>query len=113
MKRAIALTALVALTSCRFVPGAKAHDIHEAQEAVRYQLNDPDAGQFRNEKVIGTAGNRTVRGQVNAKNRMGAYVGFRPYAYAVSTKRATVMPELDGSNEAAMAVLAFPSACAA
>lgn len=124
MKRAVVVLALLGtLTSCHFIPGTQAHDIREAQEAVRYQLNDPDAGQFRNDRELSRAGVGAIRngkivaagpivcGEVNAKNRMGAYVGFKPYAYELATKKAYIMPELDGSNEAAMAVLDFPPAC--
>ena len=108
MRRAvIALALLITLGSCRFIPGTQANEIAEAQKAVRYRLNDPDAGQFRNDRVIG----RMVCGEVNAKNRLGAYTGFRPYAYIVKTREVRVLLDPDGSNEAALAALDFPPDC--
>ena len=109
MKRSIGL--LLLLTGCQFIPGTKAHDIHRAEEAVRYGLDDPASGNFRNERVVGPAGQGIVCGEVNAKNRLGAYVGFRPFAYWPATKRASVLPEEDGTTASDIAILDFPKDC--
>lgn len=46
-----------------------------AEEAVRAELIDPDSAQFR--EVETCFGDRDIiRGEVNGKNRMGAYTGF-------------------------------------
>lgn len=50
------------------------YPVYQAQEAVRAKLNDPASAQFRN--VTQTVGGPFC-GEVNAKNRMGGYVGFR------------------------------------
>ena len=51
--------------------------ISEAQRVVRAALSDPGSAQFRNVRQMP---NGAVCGQVNAKNRMGGFVGFSPFA---------------------------------
>ncbi len=51
--------------------------LNQAHEAVKQQLNDPDSAEFRDERKMSDG---TICGEVNAKNRMGGYVGFTPYA---------------------------------
>ena len=56
---------------------------------------------------------RLVCGLVNARNRMGGYDGFRPYAYPTDRKVPIVLPVTsDGSRASDMAILAFPKECA-
>ncbi len=47
-----------------------------ARELVAPTLYDPSSAQFRNLRVSGDF----LCGEVNGKNRFGAYVGFRPFA---------------------------------
>jgi hypothetical protein len=69
---ALALAA-VALTGCE--GGAQ-----KVEEAVKLTLIDPSSAQFK--EIENCSGDRAIwRGQVNAKNRMGAYVGFAPFFY--------------------------------
>jgi len=103
---------LLMLGGCQFIPGTAAHDIKEAHAAVRYELDDPASGNFRNDRVEGSGDTRIVCGEVNAKNRMGAYVGFRPYAYPLRSRKASILPDLDGSVGAGIALADFPRECA-
>ena len=109
MKRLIGL--LLLLTGCQFIPGTKAHEIRRAEETVSYGLNDPSSAEFRNERVVGPVGKGYVCGEVNAKNRMGAYAGFRPFAYRSTTRWVDILPESDGTLATNMAVINFPSLC--
>lgn len=71
-ERAVALTAgvVISLAGCK----------SEVEEAVRHELIDSESAQFRDvERCTGDA--KVYRGEVNAKNRMGAYVGFEPFFY--------------------------------
>lgn len=53
---------------------------NKAKDAVKQTLLDPSSAQFKD--VEACSGDREVwRGEVNAKNRMGAYVGFSPFFY--------------------------------
>jgi hypothetical protein len=53
----------------------------EAEKAVRSKMLDPEAAQFRD--VERCTGDRDVwRGEVNGKNRLGAFVGFKPFFYS-------------------------------
>lgn len=52
----------------------------KAKEAVKQSLIDPSSAQFR--EVEKCHGDQAVwSGEVNAKNQMGAYVGFKPFFY--------------------------------
>lgn len=50
-------------------------------DQVRQQLNDPESAQFRNVRLFSdwTPGNSALCGEVNAKNKMGGYVGFQHF----------------------------------
>lgn len=50
-------------------------------EKVRETMNDPESAQFRNLRVISawTPSDTVVCGEVNGKNRMGGYVGFKHF----------------------------------
>lgn len=85
--------AMVALTGCDQIFGP----IGEARKAVRAVLIDPDSAQFSDEVVTDHMfiGDKSfdesgVCGFVNAKNRMGGYVGRSPYIYN-KTLGATVL----------------------
>lgn len=44
-------------------------------------LNDPQSAQFRNIKLSElSADEKFLCGEINAKNQLGGYVGFRPFA---------------------------------
>jgi hypothetical protein len=54
----------------------------KAKEAISQMLFDPDSAQFhdlRRAKRIG--GREVICGEVNAKNKLGGYVGRQPFAY--------------------------------
>jgi hypothetical protein len=70
---------VLALTSCEQLPGAT----NEAKREVRKHLIDPSSGQF--ESVHENRRTGAVCGLVNAKNRMGAYVGASPFVYEKSS----------------------------
>ena len=50
--------------------------IPEARAAIQSKLRDPESAQFRNERISSTG---VLCGEVNAKNGMGGYVGFRKF----------------------------------
>ncbi|KAF1692743.1 hypothetical protein CSC62_14000 [Pseudoxanthomonas jiangsuensis] len=50
-------------------------EIRQAKKIATEQLIDPSSAQFRNMLV----GDGVVCGEVNGKNRFGAYVGFKPF----------------------------------
>jgi len=56
----------------------------EAEEAVRRQMKDPDATEFR--EVTSCAADRQLyKGEYNAKNSFGAYTGFKPFYWSAAT----------------------------
>lgn len=66
------LGVLLTLTGCGDSP---------AEQAVRSDMLDPDAAQFRG--VSKCTGDPAVwHGEVNGKNRLGAYTGFKTFFYA-------------------------------
>jgi len=74
MKR-IGTVTLVALALAGCDGGLK-----KVQNAVKLTLIDPESAQFRDTARC-TGDPKIWRGDVNAKNRMGAYVGFEPFFY--------------------------------
>lgn len=60
-----------------------------AKEAVSKMLNDPYSAHFGDTKKGANSGD--VCGTVNAKNKMGAYVGETPFFYEKATKQATFL----------------------
>lgn len=109
MKRAVPICLLLA--GCGYIPGTDARLIRQAESAIAYQLTDPGSAQFRAERVIATRAGPMVCGEVNGKNQMGAYVGFRPFTFAGSAKSAVILPANGGSNADNMAILDFPKEC--
>ncbi|WP_462402288.1 hypothetical protein [Pseudomonas sp. Marseille-QA0332] len=86
--------ALVALAGV-ILAGCGNSDIERAREAVSEQLTDPSSAQFRNEwsKKDGW-----VCGEVNSKNVMGGYVGFKRYTVTWMPDGTNVVA-LEGENE--------------
>lgn len=54
--------------------------IDAATNSIREALNDPESARFR--RVALSPKGRAVCGEVNAKNKMGGYVGFRRFIVA-------------------------------
>lgn len=112
LRNAIAVIPAVVLASCQYVPGTEQNAIYKARKAVEYGLTDPTSPLFRNERVVQLdREKKAVCGEVNAKNRMGAYVGFTPFAYDIATGKAVLRPVDMVTNEDAMAILTFPEYC--
>jgi len=69
-----------------------------AKSAVRREMRDPDAAQFREmggcfkDKAI-------VKGEVNGKNAYGAYTGFRPFYFADGRAVLANTEDLFGGSE--------------
>lgn len=68
-------------------------DIGKAKEQVVAALIDPESARFRDVRTVRDA----VCGQVNAKNKLGGYVGFRSFAYY----QGSVLIERDSTDLAA------------
>lgn len=48
--------------------------LQQVEQRVKAALNDPDSAKFRNVRYVPTS--RAGCGEVNAKNRMGGYIGY-------------------------------------
>jgi hypothetical protein len=85
-----AATALLC-TGCDAIPGTSAYREARAKQAIAEQLIDPTAAQFRKMRIQGSS----VCGEVNGKNKMGAYVGYSRFVVDTSTYEALIDPEFD------------------
>lgn len=65
----------------------------EAQKAIKGLLNDPDSAKFS--AMADGSSKGDVCGMVNAKNRMGGYVGDTPFFYEALTKTAAIVPPVE------------------
>lgn len=66
--------------------------VHQHRAAVKERLNDPDSAKFQGEHLRGgyTLKSSILCGEVNAKNQMGGYAGYVPFAAIGSTRYAEV-----------------------
>lgn len=85
---AAVVCAALALTGLSYVATADMRLEYAAKKSVAKMMLDPDAAQFRSLRVL--ADGYSVCGQVNGKNRFGAYVGYqwfivRSYANGTQT----------------------------
>lgn len=62
--------------------------VAEVKKVVRSQLIDPSSAQFRNVAVMSRLTGESVCGEVNGKNRMGGYTGFKRFVTSVSNEGA-------------------------
>jgi hypothetical protein len=86
-----ALLVILLLAGCEFIPGTAAYREARARDAVTQALIDPSSAQFRNVDDRDGA----VCGEVNGKNRMGAYVGFVRFYVDTASWRAVLDPQFD------------------
>jgi hypothetical protein len=77
--------------SCDGLPGTGSYREEKAKRSVSEQLLDPTSAQFRNVQSRGDS----VCGEVNAKNKIGAYVGFRRFVVDTATYSAVIDPQFD------------------
>ena len=89
-----ALLCTVALFSCAGCNALLGTSEEKAKRAVTEQLIDPTSAQFRNVHSLG----ESVCGEVNGKNKMGAYVGFRRFVVSTSTYDAQIDSEFDDAD---------------
>lgn len=82
------------LCGCQFLPGTDAYKEEKAKDAAAALLIDPSSAQFRN--VV--AKSNAVCGEINGKNRMGAYVGFTRFYVTTDTWTAHLDPQFDESE---------------
>ncbi|NTU73942.1 hypothetical protein HGB07_07350 [Candidatus Roizmanbacteria bacterium] len=74
--------------------------IEKAKDAIREKLKDPESAQFRNVRV-GAEDFKPVRGEVNAKNSYGGYIGydkfyFNPVDHEIGFERSMIKTIEDG-----------------
>lgn len=86
--RAVWLARLNIAALCVFAL-AGCGDEGEAKTAVKSLLNDPDSAQFSELKRGKSKGD--ICGVVNAKNRMGGYVGNTPFMYEKNLEMASIV----------------------
>lgn len=81
MKKMVFAAVAVVVVMVLSVAGYREHLIGKLRQQVLAELNDPLSAQFRNERFFSdwTADGSAMCGEVNAKNRMGGYVGFRTF----------------------------------
>jgi hypothetical protein len=88
---ALAVAAALLTSGCDLVPGTAAYEEKRARGAAAQLLIDPGSAQFRNVASRDTA----ICGEINGRNRMGAYVGFTRFWVDTSNWRAALDPQFD------------------
>jgi hypothetical protein len=59
--------------------------VNRAKATLTEEFNDPESANFRRLSVTQDKAGRTLCGEVNAKNRMGGYVGYRRFIVSYSS----------------------------
>jgi hypothetical protein len=96
----------ILLGACDFIPGTNSYQESKARDAVARELVDPSSAQFRNTEVRGDM----VCGEVNGKNRMGAYVGFQRFYVRTSNWDAVLDPQFNPQDLASARSLCLSGA---
>ena len=106
MIKLLAAALLLLVVGCDRVPGTNAHMIRQAEAQASHDLADPASAQFR-ETVVAKAkrdisvlpggpvikqGASYVCGQMNAKNHLGAYTGFKGFIVEPATETVFAEP---------------------
>ncbi|KZY92279.1 MULTISPECIES: hypothetical protein [unclassified Erythrobacter] len=94
----------VLLGGCQWIPGTKANKIADAQEVASQLLIDPTSAIFRNVaafEVVDANGNpaTAVCGEINGKNRNGAYAGYTRFIASPELVEAVIEQEPMYSGE--------------
>lgn len=100
MKRIVEQGIIVAVAATLLgaaVFGPNMWAVHKAKQAAAQELLDPSSAQFRNVRVVSDVGSKTVCGEVNGKNRYGAYAGYR--RFVASGSIATIDPDRTASAD--------------
>ena len=79
MRRRLGWVVVALITSGVIITGWRFYLVNELKKPVLAKLSDPDSAQFQNLTYIGnwTVAGGVLCGQVNAKNKMGGYVGYQ------------------------------------
>lgn len=93
----IVLASAVAVAACQYVPGTDAHKKEQAKKVASRDLIDPSSAQFRDVYIK----DDYVCGEINAKNRMGAYVGYKRFFVVLDRDTAMIDPEFSLSDKLA------------
>lgn len=94
MARQFVISGIVAaclLSGCDQLPGTHTYAEGEAQSAVASLLIDPASAEFRSV----TSFDGAVCGEVNPKNRMGAYTGFSRFVVTTDATSAIIDPKFE------------------
>lgn len=81
MKKSLVIGGLALALLVAGVAGYRQYIVSNLQERVLARLNDPDSAKFRNIRLFSdwTPANSSLCGEVNARNRLGGYVGYREF----------------------------------
>lgn len=91
MRIAYMVAVLACLVGCDRIPGTPLYKQGIGTAAVAVDMIDPDAAKFRNVRLVTRNGFESVCGEVNGKNRMGAYAGFRPFIVRLENDKPTLV----------------------
>lgn len=81
MKKVLLGIVLIVVVAVAGAYGWRWYLIQELRKPILAELTDPDSAKFRNEKLVSpwTLEESTLCGEVNARNKMGGYVGYVPF----------------------------------
>lgn len=94
MRTMLIMTAL-ALGSCSQIPGTSANLEARSRDVLSDTLFDADSARFRNLRSVADGKGSMICGEVNAKNKIGSYIGFRNFMVSRDERFGIVDPQSD------------------
>lgn len=79
------------LTSCEYMPGTEAYRVAYAQQSAAELLIDPSSAMFQNVDYRSDY----VCGEINGKNRMGGFVGYKRFFVRLAEDAAQIEPSFE------------------
>lgn len=80
---------VVALAACS---SPEDHAVDALKQRITDSANEPDSVKFRNVHVAGEPPRRWICGEVNGRNQMGGFTGFKRFVSMIGTDRIDIDP---------------------
>ncbi len=108
IRAAAPIAVAIALGACGYIPGTDANLERIARDVMTDQLLDAPSARFQKLRALvdrtHKGQTKIICGEVNAKNAMGAYVGFRRFVVLPKERMAEIDQRADRSSSDAVKI---------
>lgn len=96
--RSCAVVLVFFAAGCDRIPSTEANLERQAREVLSDALFDADSAKLRYLRTAAARGENLICGEVNAKNRMGAFGGFHRFIVSPKERRSFIDPQADDNS---------------